>query len=444
MESEWDFNVFADAPVEIIDGDRGKNYPKQSEFSGLGKCLFLNTGNVTTQGFNFTACQFISAEKDQALRKGKLSRQDLIMTTRGTVGNVAYYSENVSFDHIRINSGMVIFRPDICKILPRFLYQFLRSSLFKTQVAALQTGSAQPQLPIRDISRIEVPIPPLKEQKAIGHILGTLDDKIELNRGMNETLEATARAIFKSWFVDFDPVRAKLNGQKPPAMDEKTAALFPDEFEESELGKIPKGWPICSLDSLGKITTGKTPSTKVDRNYGGKVPFLTPSDMDSRAVISTTKRYLTDQGVEIVRSAKVPTGAISVSCIGSDMGKVVMTGQDCVTNQQINSIVVNEQVHREYLFFNLRGRKDEIRNLGSGGSAVPILNKGAFSRVTVLLPPQSILGAYHRLAQPMVSLISANIQEIESLAGTRDTLLPKLLSGELPVPDAEKTIKEAV
>ena len=161
---------------------------------------------MTKDGFKFSSTEFISSERDQLLRKGKLQREDVVLTTRGTVGNVAYYDSSIPFDHIRSNSGMVILRSDDTKILPRYLYLFLRSKLFEDQVIALQSGSAQPQLPIRDIKRVEIKVPSVTEQKTIAHILGTLDDKIELNRQMNETLEAMAQALFKSWFVDFDPV----------------------------------------------------------------------------------------------------------------------------------------------------------------------------------------------------------------------------------------------
>ncbi|MBW1950494.1 MAG: restriction endonuclease subunit S [Deltaproteobacteria bacterium] len=293
---EWTTLPFDEAPVEIIDGDRGKNYPKMHEFSESGYCLFLNTGNVTKDGFDFSNCKFITQEKDVILRKGKLKRQDVVMTTRGTVGNVAYYDAAVPYEHVRINSGMVIFRSDTSRVNPRYLYFFLRSSTFANRVLALRTGSAQPQLPIRDINRIEVPLPPLKQQQAIACILGALDDKIELNRRMNQTLEAMARAIFKSWFVDFLPVRAKqrartqtgdpvrlpaealaqagakAEGQQPPlsacghaqagGLAPHIANLFPDAFEESDLGEIPRGWDVRPIGDVVKVLGGGTPSTK--------------------------------------------------------------------------------------------------------------------------------------------------------------------------------------
>ncbi len=190
---KWREVTLAEAPIAIIDGDRGKSYPKQHELSESGYCLFLNAGNVTSDGFNFSSCAFISSDGDQRLRKGKLDRHDVVLTTRGTVGNSAYFDVTIPYEHVRINSGMVILRALQPALHPRYLYLLTQSELFLSQVQALRTGSAQPQLPIRDIERITIPLPPLAEQRAIAHVLGTLDDKIELNRRMNETLEEMAR-----------------------------------------------------------------------------------------------------------------------------------------------------------------------------------------------------------------------------------------------------------
>lgn len=142
-----------------------------------------------------------------------------------------------------------------------------------------------------------------------------------------------------------------------------------------------------TLGDLGRIITGKTPPTAVEGNFGGKIPFVTPSDMDGRKTIRTTARYLTEQGAESVKGSKIPAGSIMVSCIGSDMGKAVIAGSDCITNQQINTIIVDDRFSSEFIYYNLSTRKDEIRHQAAGGSAQPILNKGDFSRLKISLPP---------------------------------------------------------
>jgi type I restriction enzyme S subunit len=156
----WRTLPLSEAPVTILDGDRGAEYPKQSDYRSVGDWLFLNTRNVRCDGFDFTECQFILDEKEKKLRKGRLSRGDIVMTTRGTIGNVGFYDDRVQHEKMRINSGMVILRTDADQILPSFLYQVVRSNNFRAQVRALTSGAAQPQLPIRDIRLIELPIPP--------------------------------------------------------------------------------------------------------------------------------------------------------------------------------------------------------------------------------------------------------------------------------------------
>ncbi len=201
MRCCWPRRPLFSAAVEIIDGDRGKEYPKHSDFSDSGYCLFLNTGNVRPGGFDFSNCQFISEEKDQRLRKGKLARHDLVMTTRGTIGNVAYYDDNVPYENLRINSGMVIFRADASRLHSEFLYHFLRSPDFIGQTISMRSGVAQPQFPIRDIRRVELPTPDLAIQRRIASVLCAYDDLIENNRRRMALLEEAARQLYREWFV---------------------------------------------------------------------------------------------------------------------------------------------------------------------------------------------------------------------------------------------------
>jgi len=174
----WKRVKLGETPIITIDGDRGKNYPKKEDLLNSGYCLFLNTKNVTKNGFNFSECSFITKEKDLSLKSGKLKRNDIVLTTRGTVGNVAFYDNKIKFENIRINSGMVILRPITSNIEPLFVYYLIKySSPFLLEFIS---GSAQPQLPIRDLKDLEVLLPPLHEQKVIAGILSSLDDKIEV------------------------------------------------------------------------------------------------------------------------------------------------------------------------------------------------------------------------------------------------------------------------
>lgn len=204
------FETLENLSIKLIDGDRGKNYPKQSDFFDRSDCLFLSAKNVTKNGFEFTDCSFISMEKDHQLRAGKLERNDIVLTTRGTIGNLALYDESVSISNVRINSGMIILRPNTTMWNPRFLYFLLNSDLVIQQILALTSGSAVPQLPARDLKKFVLPVVPLSKQNRIVEIIGAIVDKVQINRVINQTLEQMAQALFKSWFVDFEPVKAKM------------------------------------------------------------------------------------------------------------------------------------------------------------------------------------------------------------------------------------------
>jgi len=167
INPDWALLTFEEAPFKIIDGDRGVNYPSKEDFSANGYCVFLNTKNVRSDGFNFVDIECISKDKDESLRKGKLCRGDVVLTTRGTIGNTGYYNNSVPFDHIRINSGMLIFRPDPEKLSGDYLFHFFQSQNFKEQRDRIVSGAAQPQLPIRNLIDAKIPLPPLEIQKAI-------------------------------------------------------------------------------------------------------------------------------------------------------------------------------------------------------------------------------------------------------------------------------------
>ena len=181
-------------------GIEGKNYPHQNELRQEGDCVFLSANNVTTDGFKFDNVVYITAEKDRALRNGKIQRGDIVITTRGTVGNVAYYNQQIPYDNIRINSGMLIVR---CheQIKSEFLYYVLRGVEFQRQIKQIQTGTAQPQLPKSHFIKMKIIVPTIDVQEKIAKILRTIDEKIESNKCINENLEQQAQALYQQYFV---------------------------------------------------------------------------------------------------------------------------------------------------------------------------------------------------------------------------------------------------
>jgi type I restriction enzyme S subunit len=423
MAGEWSYRSIADAPIEIVDGDRGTNYPKQEDFS--------RAGNVKQSGFDFSDCAFISKQKDESLRKGKLQRHDVVLTTRGTVGNVALFDDSVPFQNVRINSGMVLLRADPAQLSQSFLFQYVRSPLFKEQVAALTTGSAQPQLPIRDIRRVEIPLPPLPEQKAIASILGALDDKIELNRRMNTTLEAMARALFQSWFVDFDPVRAKLDGRQPAGLDPATAALFPASFQDSPLGPIPQGWTVEPLRNLCSYLSRGIGPSYIDE---GGIPVLNQKCVrDHRVDFTLARRH--DSARKPVTGRTLRKNDILVNSTGQGtlgrVAQILAEPGEAIVDSHITVVRHAENVSPTFLGVALLGREADIESLAEGSTGQTELSRTRLGDLLMLNPSTELHTQFGRHAEALFSYISSNDIQIQSLAATRDLLLPALLTGAL-------------
>ena len=394
--SEWREVLLGNAPIEILDGDRGKNYPKKHEFLDEGFCLFLNTKNVTSSGFNFTDLNFITKEKDGILRKGKMERNDVVLTTRGTVGNVAFYNEKIIFDSIRINSGMVIIRPIQAEIHPVFNFQLFK--YLTLDLSEFVSGSAQPQLPIRDLKQIPILLPPLPEQKAIAEVLSSLDDKIDLLHRQNKTLEQMAETLFRQWFVE-------------------------------EAGE---DWEEVPLSYFGKIICGKTPSKKKPEFYNGDIPFIKIPDMHRNTYIFHTADTLTMEGSNSQKNKLLPPESICVSCIAT-VGLVSMNIVESQTNQQINSIIPSKDVYRYFLYLYMKASYDELHAMASGGTATLNLNTGSFSKTEVIKPNLNILEKFHNMVETKFNKIFSNQKQIRTLQSLRDTLLPKLMSGEVRI-----------
>ena len=451
MRSEWKNKTIQELlnnGTIIIqkDGNHGSKYPRTSEFGADG-IPFLTAKLLDDNGFiNFNNAPRLAEEKANTFTFGFIEQGDVLLSHNATVGRVAVVPK--INEKMLIGTSLTHYRLNKEKLLPDYLAVFFRSRNFQNQLASIMSQSTRNQVPITTQRKLEVVIPPLPTQKKIAHILSTLDDKIELNRKMNETLEAMAQALFKSWFVDFDPVHAKAGAKSEQELEvaasrlgisKEILDLFPSEFEESEMGMIPLGWEAKTIKDFGQVVTGKTPPKRIEDAYtdNGK-PFITPTDIDDSLFVTNTVRYLSESGQLAVRNSKITAGSICVTCIGSQMGKTTVAPTDSFTNQQINSIILEEDYLRNYLLCNLRGRRKEIFLLGSGGgSTMPLLNKSSFEKVDVLLPHKSILEVLDSVIKDNIALVLQNDIENNSLSNIRDTLLPKLLSGEFDVSEVK-------
>ncbi|MGN8769938.1 restriction endonuclease subunit S [Paenibacillus barengoltzii] len=390
--------------IEIIDGDRGKNYPKQNEFTEKGYCLFLSAKNVTTEGFEFSEKNFISAEKDSLLRKGKLQRNDIVLTTRGTVGNVAYYHNRVYYNNIRINSGMVILRVNKNEFFPDFVYWLFRSSLIQNQIKSIKTGSAQPQLPIMIMKNLTLIKPELDSQQKIASILSSLDDKIELNNRMNKVLEQMAQAIFKHWFVDFEF----------PNEDGDPYKSSGGEMEWcEELGKeIPKGWKFGLLSDLLIVRYGRDHKKLASGSIpvygsGGIMRFVDKALYSSESVLIPRKGTLNN-----VIYVSDPFWSVDTMFF---------------TEMKLPHIA-------KFIYLFLKEKDLASMNVGS---AVPSMTTDILNNLGIVIPSNNILFKFDELVSLLFKQISMKQKENSVLSNIRDTLLPKLMSGEIDVSEIE-------
>lgn len=320
----------------------------------------------------------------------------------------------------------------------RYLYYTLADDNFFAYVMTGAKGTKMPRGDKKQMMLYPVFCPPLEEQKRIAEVLGAFDDKIELLQKQNKTLEDMAKALFKSWFVDFDVVRAKQKGlpkadiMREYHLTDELYDLFPSSFADSPLGPIPSGWEVKTIQDLGEVVCGKTPSTSHKEYYGGSMPFITIPDMHNSIFANKTERYLTSQGEQAQPTKTLPPFSVCVSCIATP-GLVTMTTTNSQTNQQINSVIPHNLEAKFYNYYVLRSVADQIRAQGSGGSVFVNLNKTAFSKIKVLWADQSLQKLFTKESESYFNKILNNLKQIQTLTELRDTLLPRLISGKIRV-----------
>lgn len=431
MADRWKNVVLSDV-IEIISGGTPKtNIP---EYWG-GQIPWLSVADFNT-GFK----RVHSAEKsitDKGLAESAttvLSEGDIIISARGTVGVIAQLAVPMAFNQSCYGIRGIQGESDT-----DFIYYVLRHAV--TEMKQIAHGGVFDTITRDTFKIINIDLPPIPEQHAIAHIFGTLDDKIELNRQMNATLQAIAQALFTSWFVDFDPTHARAAGQQPPGLSPEIADLFPDTFVESEIGLVPTGWGVAPIGDMVQVMGGGTPSTKEPLYWeDGIYPFCTPKDMSSltSSVVLHTERQLTDAGLAKVSSGQLPIGTVLLSS-RAPIGYLAIAETPVSINQGIIAMVCDKELPNLYV---LQWTKNNMERIiaNANGSTFLEISKRNFRPISVLVPPPALLVAYMDIAEPIHQRITANLRESELLATTRDMLLPKLLAGELHVCEAEYAI----
>ncbi len=410
MAGEWPRTPLSD----LTDPDTPVTYgvvkPGPEDTEGV---LFIRGGDIAGGRVLTEQLRTITRAVSRQYQRTLLRGGEIVVSLVGNPGQVAIVPESLKGANIARQAGLVRLRADVDT---RFVKYFLSSRAGQEALGAHSLGSVQQVINLRDLKTIRVPTPPLPEQRAIAHILGTLDDKIELNRRMSETLEAMARALFKSWFVDFDPVRAKAEG-RDPGLPQPLADLFPDRFEDSELGEIPKGWRTSRLGDVLELKRGyDLPSVQ---RRPGEVPIVSSSgpcgthnEAKAHAPGIVTGRYGTIGEVFFVREDFWPLN----------------------TALYVRDFKGTNALYAYYLLQSVEFGKF------SDKAAVPGINRNHLHEERLVTALPAVQGRFGKLAGTWLDRKANSERQAKTLAEIRDTLLPKLASGDLRVKDAERFI----
>ncbi|CAJ9573395.1 restriction endonuclease subunit S [Burkholderia pseudomallei] len=381
---------------------------------------------------------------DEAHYVGRIRRAapqagDIVITREAPMGEVCQIPPGLK---CCLGQRQVLLRPDPAKVDGRFLLYALQSSYLQHQIGWNEgTGSTVSNLRIPVLEALRVPTPALDVQREVAKILGAIDDRITLLRESNATLEAITQALFKSWFVDFDPVRAKQEGRAPECMDDATAALFPDAFEESELGLVPRGWRAQPVGDVVESVGGGTPDTK-DPTFWEPAQYCwtTPKDLSGiqAPVLLSTERKLSAKGLAKVSSGLLPAGTLLMSS-RAPIGYLAIAQTPMAINQGYIAMLPSSKLPPLYMLFWCRQNMELIKGRANGSTFMEI-SKKAFRPIPALVSPPSVIDAFVDLVSPLFDRLVENERQAQSLATLRDTLLPRLISGQLRLTEAEEAL----
>jgi type I restriction enzyme S subunit len=381
-----------------------------------------------------------------SMKSGRLSESDRTLTPKGLEQGSRLASKNDvlllvrgSELHKRIPVGVAIrdvaFNQDVKALRAKgvissaYLYYWLAGHEPMLLSKVEHTGIGAGKLDTAVLKNLRFHVPPPAEQRAIAHILGTLDDKIELNRKQNETLEAMARALFKDWFVDFGPVRAKMEGREP-YLPAELWQLFPDQLDEE--GK-PEGWEMQPLSELLTIIGGGTPKTSVEEYWGGDIPWFsvvdTPSASDVFAV--ATEKAITPQGLASSSARLIPKGATIISARGT-VGNLAIAGREMTFNQSCYGLRGTGSAGDYFVYLTAQQMVDQLKSMAHG-SVFSTITRQTFEAIQRPVPPSRVLAVFEGLVTGWFDAVLSNVEESRITALLRDTLLPKLISGEIRV-----------
>ena len=434
----------------------------------------IRGGNLSTdvsEHMSDNGLVFISSEKAQEFQRSIVRPGDLVFTCWGTINQVGLITEELKYSEYIISNKQMKLTPDPKMADSLFLYYLFSSPIKQSEILSNGIGAAVPGFNLGQLKKHVVRLPNITEQRRIAKVLGAFDLKIRHNNKTNLILEEIAQAIFKSWFVNFEPVKvkieAKANGQDPEraamcAISGKTdakldqlspdqltqlrttAALFPDEFTFSELGPIPKGWEKQPLSEMIRLIGGGTPKRSIPEYWSGEIPWFSVQDApaDGDVFVLNTQEKITQFGLDNSSTRLLPTGTTIISARGT-VGRLALTGVEMAMNQSCYGVMGANGIGQYFNFFSLKNAVGALKQ-NTHGAVFDTITRKTFETVPCMKPTLAILNVFEMTVSPLMSNIRNNLHEGYTLTQLRDTLLPRLLSGEITIDNAQEAIKEAV
>ncbi|HEY4358999.1 MAG TPA: restriction endonuclease subunit S [Acidobacteriaceae bacterium] len=423
------------AMAAIIDY-RGKTPAKTTHGVPLITAKIIKGGKIEPPS------EFISEDEyDVWMRRGMPQVGDVVITTEAPIGEVAQlHSERVA-----LAQRVILLRGDAQVLDNTFLKYLMLSDEVQVQLRSRASGTTVTGIKQSELRKIMLRIPSLETQREIAATLDSLDRRIDLLKATNETLDAMARAIFKSWFVDFDPVRAKAEGREPDGMDAATAAFFPSEFQDSELGPLPERWVVRTIGDICEAVGGSTPSTKNEEYWNnGEFHWTTPKDLSDlkSPILLDSERKLTAKGIASVGSGLLPVGTVLLSS-RAPIGYIAIAEISTAINQGFIAMKANHGVSNLFLWL-WTANSIELIKSRANGSTFQEISKKNFRPILLAVPVAEVMERFDMITRPLYEKIVCNDRQRLLLTALRDTLLPRLISGKLRVPEAETMLAEAV
>lgn len=406
--------------------------------------LVIRNQNIKRGRLDLSSPSFTDAEHfAHRIRRAKPGEGDIIFTREAPMGEVCMIPKGLE---CCVGQRQVLLRPDPDVVDGRYLLYALQSPQVQHEIGWNEgTGSTVSNVRIPVLESLKIPTPSIAVQREIGSVLGALDDRIDLLRQTNATLESIAQALFKSWFIDFEPVHAKAHGREPEGMDAGTATLFPNSFEASVLGEIPTGWELTTVSALCEsIFSGGTPDTRKSEYWGGELPWFSSGETRESVVIDTEK-HISQLAVDNSSTRLAKPGDVLIASAGQGLtrGQTSYCAIETYINQSVVSVRTDpSEGHAAWTFYNLSRRYEEMRALSDSHSIRGSLTTKLLAGMRVVRPPVSLMHSFGNIAGPLLAAQAHNRRKVRWPETLRGALLPRLISGKLRIPEVEDQLDE--